>query len=87
MAVILFRLLESPEFMTPSLLVIAAGLLWSWQRLLGALRIGLGTTTWRIYLMTGIIAAIIIFGGASLLNHEFGAYAYLDHFHYLSRMP
>lgn len=77
---ILFRLLESPDFMMPSLIYVALGILWCLQRLLGALRIGLGTSAWRIYLAAIVIMGLVIFGGASLLNHKLGTLAYMDHY-------
>jgi hypothetical protein len=78
---ILFRLLETPKFTMPALVFVGMGLLWSWQRLLSALRIGLGTSAWRVYLIALVVTGIVVVGGAAILNHELGTFAYLEHFH------
>jgi hypothetical protein len=76
-------LLETPKFTIPAFVFVGMGLLWSWQRLLSALRIGLGTTAWRVYLTALVVTGIVVVGGAAIMNHEFGTFAYLDHLHRL----
>ena len=79
-AVILFRTLETPPFFTLSLLVVGLGLLWCLQRLLSALRIGYGTTAWRIYLSLIVLLGIVIAGSVALLDHSQGTLAYMEYF-------
>jgi hypothetical protein len=79
-SVILFRTLETPSLLNPSLTVIVLGLLWCVQRMLSALRIGYGTTTWRIYLTVFVVLGLAVAGVVMMLDHNFGTLAYLDYF-------
>ncbi len=78
--VILFRALETPNFLNPSLFAIAVGLLWCLQRLLSALRIGYGTTAWRIYLSVLVVLGLVITVVVMVLDHNYGTIAYLEYF-------
>ncbi len=78
--VILFRTLEAPQFLNPSLAVIAIGLLWCVQRLLSALRIGYGTTAWRVYLSVLVILGLAVTTAVMAMDHNYGTLAYLEYF-------
>lgn len=78
--VVLFRALEAPNFLNPSLFAVTIGLLWCVQRLLSALRIGFGTTAWRIYLSVIVVLGLVITGIVMVLDHNYGTIAYLEFF-------
>ena len=76
--VILFRTLETPQFFTPSIVVVGIGLAWCVQRLLSAMRIGYGTTAWRVYLAAFVLLGLFVGGALLLHDRSFGTFAYLE---------
>jgi hypothetical protein len=81
LAVIFYRALQEDTFSTLSIILVAAGIVWSVLRMLTALRTGFATAAWRVYgLVLGGSAAIVALI-LMILNSQFGTLTYLFFFH------
>lgn len=63
------------------LLGVTVGLVWSFLRLMTALRTGYGTTSWRLYVTVVVTGALCVTVVLMLLDNRFGTLTYLPFFH------
>lgn len=80
-AVVFYRAVEVPSFAQAAFLAVVAGLVWSFVRLLTALRTGFGATPWRIYATVLGVGAVIATTVLVLLENRLGTLTYLRFFH------
>jgi len=80
-AVIFYRAVEVPSFAQAALVAVLIGLLWSFLRLLTALRAGFSATPWRVYATVLGVGAVIITIVIVVLENRLGTLTYLRFFH------
>ncbi|HEY3294375.1 MAG TPA: glycoside hydrolase family 2 TIM barrel-domain containing protein [bacterium] len=80
-AVVFYRAVEVPSFAQVAFFGVLIGLVWSFIRLLTALRTGFGATPWRIYVTVLGVGAVIATVVLVLLENRLGTLTYLRFFH------
>lgn len=81
LGVIFYRVVELPNFTDIALIAVGAGLIWSFLRLIAALRTGFGSSPWRIYATVFGIGLIIVTVLLVILERQLGTITYLQFFH------
>jgi hypothetical protein len=80
-AAVFYRAVEIPAFSKLVLLGVTVGLVWSFLRLMTALRTGFGTTTVRLYSTVVVTGAVFVVVILMILDSRFGTLTYLPYFH------
>jgi hypothetical protein len=81
LAVVFYRAVKTPAFAEVAFIGVLIGLVWSFIRLLTAIRTGFGATPWRLYALVfgvgaGIVAILLV-----VLENRLGTLTYLRFFH------
>jgi hypothetical protein len=81
LGVIFYRVILMPTFAEMAFIAVAAGLIWSFLRLIAALKTGFGSAPWRIYSTVLGIGVLIVTVMLIILEKQLGTLTYLQFFH------